>query len=457
MEKPGSGHTSWSGLIGRTMAVLGLVATLAVITPGAARAADPLCDLVGTCPPPPPPPCDNESTDPDGAVSVLPGTTIAPLPAPQLGQRLYPREANGRLPYGFTENGPSHQARASATEAARIVEGAGGSMIRMDFIWRSVQPQRTSPLCFGVYDRIYKTLVQRGIRPIFIIGSTPRWATTSESFCTSEYSCQSFPSSEAMPEFRALVGELARRYPLAAALEIWNEPNLQAHAEAVPDPAAYAEVLAEAYDAIKQANPDMRVLAFAVAPVENGPTEPFQINGQWVYGDGDFVEDALQQGALDKFDGVALHPYPLLTDPNPSNTVRFDGIFQRVQQGLENGGITDGPDGLPNVRLVPDEFGFKAAPTNAGQEAAQRNVLDARYADLSDADDPANPPLRPAMATHVDAALFYSGVDPSSGSPFGWVGPKNILTGTFDPKEVYCHFRREVAQVGADCPLIPGD
>lgn len=62
-------------------------------------------------------------------------------------------------------------------------------------------------------------------------------------------------------EWQEFLEEVARRFPQAAAIEIWNEPNLSGFWKPEPQPERYAGLVASAYEAIKAADPGIQVIA----------------------------------------------------------------------------------------------------------------------------------------------------------------------------------------------------
>ena len=132
------------------------------------------------------------------------------------------------------------------------------------------------------------------------LGLTPAWARppdTPLNFLTPD-------SYEVFAEFAAA---FASRYAgKVSHLIIWNEPNLsyewgyrQTTAE------AYVELLRTVYPAVKAANPDMMVLAGALAPTLEPAGSPWGIN------DLDYLDQMYEAGAAEYFDGLAVHVYGL--------------------------------------------------------------------------------------------------------------------------------------------------
>jgi hypothetical protein len=148
------------------------------------------------------------------------------------------------------------------------------------------------------YDRIYDAMLERGVRPLLILMFAPRWAWEPLTLCSGD--CRLPPARGELAEWREIAALLATRYPRAAGIEIWNEPNDVVFWDGWPDAERYAQLLAEAHRAVKQVNPAMRVLTggFADPPPGRG------------IGLRDFLSGVLDAGAESSFDALAFHVYP---------------------------------------------------------------------------------------------------------------------------------------------------
>ena len=106
--------------------------------------------------------------------------------------------------------------------------------------------------------------------------------------------------------YAAFVAYLAQRYGTRlAAIEVWNEPDQanQAYFAGPEKPQRYAAMLRAAYPAIKQANPNVPVLA-----------------GSLVGANGVFLRALYAAGIKGYYDGLAvhlLHPHPCLAALDP--------------------------------------------------------------------------------------------------------------------------------------------
>jgi hypothetical protein len=402
----------------RVLAVRGMrrlvaivVAACAVIVPSAHAG---LCDLLGTCTAPPGP-----ALDPDGALHVT--TPLQPLAAPVAGRPLFDR-VDGRLQLGLTERGydgsPNGFGRAAtAAQEAAFVRGIGGTLLRVPVSWAQSEPD---PPLTGAHDYrwprddLYRGLVAQGVRPILTLVASPRWALVGTSGCTQV--CAQPPGPAHAADFAAFAAAVARRYPLAAAIEIWNEPNNHNGSVQGPRPAEYAALLARAYDAIKAQRPAMRVLGGALGAYGAYPSQPTTTRDMRL---GDYLQAMLDGGAASHMDGLSFHPYPHSVQPSPDNG------FARVFGVVDN---TLAANGAGALRKVPTEFGIS---TDEASQVDRSDALQALWRELN-------------TRTDVDAAVFHTDITNVGFDHYGWIAVMQNRS-TFHPYRVWCDFARMLA------------
>jgi hypothetical protein len=402
------------------VAVLGCSWALAA----ACAQADWTCGAGGqpACPP----------SDPVGSDGALPvSSPLRPLPAPVPGRALFAR-VNHHLPAGFNE-GSVALGLTQPEEAAAIGAGLGSSLVRVALNWAFTQATSGGAPDWRAWDRRYRAYTALGIRPIWAIQASPRWAVdpnVASADCPwrparllqGGQECLVGPSPAHRADYAGFAAQVARRYPLSAAIEIWNEPNLAFYWRD-PDPVAYGALARVATAAIRRANPAMRVLVGALAhPLYDGDRNSVRLDT--------FASELARDGTIAAADGLSFHPYPQQLDAAP-----FRDSFAQVDAAL----------GTLHTRLVPDELGASTADRGHGQyqfsDTQQRDVILAAY-EAMDRADPSLP-----RSGEVDAVVFHTDVDTPAGG-FGFVTPDASASGGFVPRPVFCAVARLLRSTG---------
>jgi hypothetical protein len=198
--------------------------------------------------------------------------------------------------------------RASLREADEAIAQAKelhAQVVRTEVPWSVLEsggPGQVDPQSLAFMDRLVADASADGIHVVMLVDSTPCWASSAPApllkACVPGRSSKANawpPTSPAT--YAAFVSFLARRYGTSlAAIEVWNEPD-QANENyfAGPEkPQRYAAILRAAYPAIKQANPNVPVLA-----------------GSLVGANGVFLKALYAAGIEGYYDGLSVHYYTL--------------------------------------------------------------------------------------------------------------------------------------------------
>jgi hypothetical protein len=304
--------------------------------------------------------------------------------------------------------------RASAEEVARLAEGLGAGLLRMPFGWRYAERQR-GVYDMRIYDRLYRALLARGIRPLILLSTSPRWAWPPLTFCSTR--CSVPPARRYDADWERIAAELARRYPRAAAIEIWNEANEATFWQPRADPARYTELLKKAYAAIKRVRPSM--------PVVGGSIDGRQVTARGSMAGTSFLREVLAGDGGRYMDAVGIHPYV------PFH--RLDFVRPLVA----------------SIRAVRDDFGHERLPlwvseiglTTTGarglSEKEQATGLVRLYRTLRAQKD-------------IHAVIFHALVEPGDDGADSEAG-YGIVRGDLTPKAAYCALRTAAGVAGA-CP-----
>ena len=243
--------------------------------------------------------------------------------------------------FGFNNNAVA-QGIARPDAAASMTAAVGGEIDRVHIDWATLEP-RQGELNFEPYDLIYAADLDRGVRPLFIFAFAPPWAT--DAACASEPApCHAAPAAAHYADAARTVAAIAARYPRAAGIEIWNEPNAPHFWAPRPDPAAYAHLLAASYDAVKQVAPEMAVVGGSTSNSPGFVAGHIQAT--------DFVASLGAAGAFNYMDALSLHAYPDPSDVSVSSAVEdVREVSAEVPDHLplwvtETGVSTTGPDAV---------------------------------------------------------------------------------------------------------------
>jgi hypothetical protein len=192
-----------------------------------------------------------------------------------------------------------------ADDAIAQARALHAKVVRTEVPWSVMEPRGAGlvdPRSLAFADRLVSDAAANGIGVIMLVDSSPCWAssapTSLQRTCVPGRSSKANAWPPANPaSFAPFVAYLAQRYGTRlAAIEIWNEPD-QANEDyfAGPEkPQRYAAVLRAAYPAIKQANPNVPVLA-----------------GSLVGANGVFLRALYADGIKGYYDGLAVHFYSL--------------------------------------------------------------------------------------------------------------------------------------------------
>jgi hypothetical protein len=303
-----------------------------------------------------------------------------------------------------------------AGTAAFLSAWGGANVARVTFDWRWAEPSRNR-YDFRDYDRIYWNYLSMGVRPLFTVLFAPSWALESGVRCDQYTTDCTYPPGRAYDgEWREILAILARRYPWAVGIEIWNEPNTLWFWAPRPDVRRYTDLLKQAYSAIKGVNPAMPVVGGAILNMDATTPGITSLT--------DFARGMYLNGARSRMNALSVHPYP----------VGFDQVYFR--------------DSLDDLRRVRDSYGDAAKPlwvtefgfTTTGTHQ-QHNVTPRQQADGLVAH-------WRAMAAMPDIKLvtMYTLMDSRRQANFDPADPEvgfGVLDRFGNPKPAYCALGRE--------------
>jgi hypothetical protein len=310
--------------------------------------------------------------------------------------------------FGFND-GAIRAGLISAAADADLTAKAGANVHRVVFDWRRVEARRGNP-DFTAYDRIYRAMLARGVRPLLILMLAPSWAL--DGACDQYRKDCRYPPSPAHDDaWRNIAAKLAQRYPWAAGIEIWNEPNLRATWRPRPDPARYAQLLREAYQAIKAVNPRM--------PVAGGALNDITVNTSG--GDislRNFAAALYANGGRGYMDALSFHDYPWSTDIGPGTH------FAKT---------------LAAIRAVRDAAGDAATPLWVTETGVSTTGTDLRFVFSQEQQAATLVAILDALGREADVKMaivhtLLEGTQPASSPELGYGLVHRDLT----PKLAFC-------------------
>jgi hypothetical protein len=306
------------------------------------------------------------------------------------------------LAVGFNNNAVT-DGLATAEQSAQLVAAVGGEVDRVQISWAAIEP-RPGEYDFSVYDEIYEADLRQGVRPLFIFAFAPPWAVAEDAPCDASLSnCHLPPAPEHYDAAARTAAGIAERYPKAAGIEIWNEPNSGYFWAPQADPVAYADLLAATSAAIEGVDPGM--------PVAGGSTASGEGPGKML--DVDFVRAVLEAGGGESMDALSAHAYIAPADASGVSALATIERIAAVQRELG--------DAAP---IWVTETGVSAtgpgAPTEAEQAAALKQLA-ARFDTVEGVE---------MVLVHTLIRRPTAPEDPEGG--FGVLGPD------LAPTESYC-------------------
>ncbi|MEE8391260.1 MAG: beta-galactosidase [Anaerolineae bacterium] len=200
----------------------------------------------------------------------------------------------------------------------QMVRQMGAPWVVEYFPWPYIEPAE-GEFTWGHTDAIIKHAENQGLTVIARLDWTPAWARPKPEKQETTYT---YLDADHYDDFAAFVAAFVARYRgRVSHVIIWNEPNLSFEWGYRPvDPEGYTELLRAVYPRAHAANPDVVVLAGALAPT----LEP---EGSTVgLSDVAYLERMYQAGAAAHFDALAAHAYGLTfppEEPPAPETINF--------------------------------------------------------------------------------------------------------------------------------------
>ena len=192
----------------------------------------------------------------------------------------------------------------------QMVREMGAPWIVEYFPWPYIEPEE-GKFNWGHSDAVIEHAKNQGLSVIARLGWVPGWARPKPE---EQETTLTYLDADHFDDFANFVAAFVARYRgRVNHVIIWNEPNLSFEwGYRHVDPEGYVELLRVVYPRAHAANPDVIVLAGALAPT----LEPE--GGTAGLNDLAYLEWMYQAGAAPYFDALAVHAYGLTFPPEES-------------------------------------------------------------------------------------------------------------------------------------------
>lgn len=268
--------------------------------------------------------------------------------------------ASAQFLFGFNEGRVFGAGNVYLGDAVANREAQVSSRVQRFFVeWSDVEPNaprggsHTYDWSSTGYDRLAASLRGQGIRPLIGLLAAPPWAHGP----LDGIGPGTPPDGSHLDDFAAFAAAVARHFPDAVAIEVWNEPNFASSdswsAIGGANPGRYATMFNAARDAIAAVTPGLPVITGSL-------TGRLQDTFAGDLTIPDFLNSLLPRiaGHLRPGDAIGVHIYPSGW-PDPSDAL--DRTLTQVREArnaftpgrqlwiTELGLSTGGPIGDPNV------------------------------------------------------------------------------------------------------------
>ena len=207
--------------------------------------------------------------------------------------------------------------------AVKMAAEAGYHFLRQEFAWEDIEihgkgdfeDRRHEPArsAWDKYDQIVDLAEKYGMELIVRISNPPGWTRAQGE---GENNVDTFAPPDNVQDYADFVAAVVDRYKghVSSTYQLWNEPNIYPEwGGAAIDPEAYVELLKAGATAARAADPNVVIIAGALASTINlQPADPPPGNS---LNDLLFLQRMYDAGAAPYFDVMAMQGYGLYSGP----------------------------------------------------------------------------------------------------------------------------------------------
>jgi hypothetical protein len=248
-----------------------------------------------------------------------------------------PISFTGMNPYGINVFLNQEVEERKIRQSLEIIRDGGFGWVKMQLLWADVErPAKgrySDDKLPGIsswtkYDRVVSLCREYGLQLILRIDTSPSWARPGRSKIET-------PPDD-LNDYGDFVYTTVKRYQgKVQYYQIWNEPNVKFEwGDQVPDAEAFTEMLRVAYQRAKEADPEVVIIAPALAPtIEVSPRAVSDLV---------FLQTMYDHGAKAYFDIASTNPYGLRSGPDdhrldPDEDVNFSRPILLRELMVRNG------------------------------------------------------------------------------------------------------------------------
>jgi polysaccharide biosynthesis protein PslG len=194
-----------------------------------------------------------------------------------------------------------HDLWRERAELLPLAARGGAQIVRVPLEWDNVEPNQGQYMWYW-YDRLYYQMISAGIQPLWYLARPPCWAQR-QFEAWGECWSPGTPAWHSHDELGAFAAAAANRYPLAAGIQVWNEPNDRDYWNGDPDPQAYGDIAMHVASAVHASGSGIPIIGAGLSPLSD-------TSGDGIAFD-EYLREAYKTGGPQLTDAAGVHPYPL--------------------------------------------------------------------------------------------------------------------------------------------------